>query len=244
MSQPNYRMIAIEAGDLLKYDTSLNEIDRVANGLFRFRREDFPSEGITSSRAQRMYDWILSLAKQEMNPQERNRLLHGFCSRLAGSVRRAEIESILKENGATHASADREADVEFTSRAFHAEVHKHSRALYLQGNYFHAVFESAKAYNKAVREKAHTDKDGQALMLDVWGWQKGVLKVTRCETETDKNVQEGVKFLSAGLMQAIRNPTAHEPAVDWPIAKQDCLDILGFLSFLFRRLDEAVYYSA
>jgi uncharacterized protein (TIGR02391 family) len=71
-----------------------------------------------------------------------------------------------------------------------------------------------------------------------------VLKITRCETETDKNVQDGIKFLSAGLMQAIRNPTAHEPAVDWPIAKQDCLDILGFLSFLFRRLGDAVYYSS
>ena len=179
MSQPNYRMIAIEVGDLLKYDTPLNEIDRVANGLFRFRREDFPSEGITSSRAQRMYDWILSLAKQEMNPQERNRLLHGFCSRLAGSGHRGEIESILRENDAAHASADREAEQEFASRGFHAEVHRHSKALFLQGNYFHAVFESAKAYNKAVREKAQSDKNGQALMLEVWGWQKGVLKVTQ-----------------------------------------------------------------
>jgi hypothetical protein len=116
-----------------------------------------------------MYDWILSLAKQEMNPQERNRLLHGFCSKLAGPNHRAKIESILRENGAAHASADREAEVEFASRGFHPEVHRHSKALYLQGNYFHAVFESAKAFNKAVREKAQSDKDGQALMLEVWG---------------------------------------------------------------------------
>lgn len=70
-------------------------------------------------------------------------------------------------------------------------------------------------------------------MLDVWGPQKGVLKVTLCETETDQ-VQDGIKFLSAGLMQAIRKPTSHEPALDWPICRVDCLDILRFLSFLFR----------
>ena len=243
MNQPNYRMIAIEVGDLLKYDTSLNEIDRVASGLFRFRREDFPSDGITSSRAQRMYDWILSLAKLEMNSEERNRLLGAFCTKLAGTDHRSEVDSILRSNGAIHTSADRTADVEFTSRNLHAEIHRHSRALYSQGNYFHAVFEAAKAFNKAVREKARSDKDGQALMLAAWGCHGGVLKITRCETETDRNVQDGIKFLSAGLMQAIRNPTAHEPAVDWPISKQECLEILGFLSFLFRKLDDAVYFS-
>jgi hypothetical protein len=44
-------------------------------------------------------------------------------------------------------------------------------------------------------------------------------------------------------MQAIRNPTAHEPALDWPISREDCLDILSFLSFLFRALDKAVYFK-
>jgi uncharacterized protein (TIGR02391 family) len=132
----------------------------------------------------------------------------------------------------------------FFARAFHAEVVKHAQKLFLEGNYFHAVFEVAKAYNKQVREKAHSVKDGYALMMDAWGCDKGVLKITSCQTETDKNVQDGIKFLSAGLMQAVRNPTAHEPAVDWPISKQDCLDILSFLSFLFRKLDDAICVGA
>jgi uncharacterized protein (TIGR02391 family) len=78
------------------------------------------------------------------------------------------------------------------------------------------------------------------LMLEAWGCEKGTLKVTRCESDTDRNVQDGIKFLSAGLMRAIRNPTAHEPAIDWPISEEDCLDILSFVSFLFRKLDDAV----
>ena len=77
-------------------------------------------------------------------------------------------------------------------------------------------------------------------MLAVWGADSGVLKVTACTTDTDKNVQDGIKFLSAGLMRAIRNPTAHEPALHWPITEQDAVDILSFISFLFRQLDKAV----
>ena len=91
------------------------------------------------------------------------------------------------------------------------------------------------------KSKSVSPKDGQALMLDVWGADNGVLKITPCLSETDKNTQNGIKFLSAGLMQAIRNPTAHEPAIDWPINKQDCLDLLGFVSYLFRQLDSSVY---
>jgi len=126
-------------------------------------------------------------------------------------------------------------------RSFHAEVIRHSQPLFMSGHLFHAVFEAAKVFNKTVSEKAQSGKDGQSLMLDVWGWEKGCLKITACVTDTDKNVQDGVKFLSAGLMNAIRNPTAHEPAVDWPISLEDCLDILSFISFLFRQLDRAVY---
>lgn len=126
----------------------------------------------------------------------------------------------------------------FEKRQFHPEVVKHSQRLFSGGHYFHAVFEAAKGYNASVKARAGSTKDGRALMLEVWGCE-GILKITPCVTETHKNVQDGIKFLSAGLMQAIRNPTAHEPAVDWPISQQDCLDILSFISFLFRQLDSA-----
>ena len=79
-------------------------------------------------------------------------------------------------------------------------------------------------------------------MLEVWDAGAGVLQVTACVTETDKNVQDGIKFLSAGLMRAIRNPTSREPALDWPITERDAADILSFISFLFRQLDNAVKF--
>lgn len=152
------------------------------------------------------------------------------------------ILQILKDGGAQDVSPDKEHLRRFDSLGFHAEIVQHCRVLFGQGHYFHAVFEAAKVYNKLVREKAQSNKDGEALMLTVWAPDSGVLKVTACKTDTDKNVQDGIKFLSAGLMRAIRNPTAHEPALHWPIAEQDAVDVLSFISFLLRQVDKAVRY--
>lgn len=238
---PNYRAIAVEVGDALKYDSTVNEINRTASSLFHFARESFPHEAITSARAQLVHDWVLTLARQRMDGEERDRLLAQFCLKIAGDNHRTAIQRILADAGIGRRVINREDEELFVSRRFHGTVVQHARKLFLEGNYFHAVFEAAKAYNVAVKSKAQSSKDGQSLMLDVLGAEKGVLKITACLTETDRNVQEGVKFLSAGLMQAIRNPTAHEPALDWPIARDDALDILSFLSFLFRQLDKATY---
>lgn len=240
----NYRLIAVQVGDALKYATSINEINRIASAIFLFPCERFPNDAITSSRAQLIHNWILSLAKQKMEEEERNRLLISFCEQLSGDTNlRAAVRSILQDAGIVtiEVNTDRQ---EFLSRGFHLEVIKHCQNLFVQGNYFHAVFEACKLYNKLVREKAINSKDGEALMMEVWGWQGGVLKVTACQSETDKNVQDGIKFLSAGLMRAMRNPTAHEPALHWPITKEDCLDMLSFVSFLFRQLDKSVYYES
>jgi uncharacterized protein (TIGR02391 family) len=205
--------------------------------------ERFPNEAITSARAQLLHDWILTLAKQPMAEEERNKLLRSFIDQLCpDDAVQGTIHSILESAGLL---GDTKSELrEFVGRGFHSEVVAHCRKLFSQGNYFHAVFEACKVYNKMVRAKSISSKDGEALMMEVWGWQNGVLKITTCESDTDKNVQDGVKFLSAGLMRAIRNPTSHEPALDWPISKEDCLDMLSFISFLFRQLDKAVYYKS
>jgi len=240
----NYQLIAVKVGDLLKYSRSINEINRLADAIFGFRRESFPNQSITSQRAKLIYDWILSLAKQEMNPEKRKELLILFCHNLATEQDREKVDKVLIDGGISQEALYMEDYNLFIARNFHSEINRHCRKLFLQGNYFHSVFEACKAYNASVKQKAQSPKDGTPLMLDVWGCEKGVLKITRCETQTDKDLQDGIKFLSAGLMQAIRNPTAHEPAILWPISKLDCLDILGLISFLFRQLDNSVYFKA
>jgi uncharacterized protein (TIGR02391 family) len=238
----NAPALAVELGDYLKYDTTINEIDRCAATTLGCARESFPNPAITSQRAQGIYDWVLSSAKHSSKPEVFSKKIVDFVRRIAPSERIEAVFEICRRNGISSSLlGDPDAKL-FYERAFHSNVQKHSKSLFLQKNYFHAVFEACKAFNNAVREKSKMQKDGESLMLAAWDPANGSLKVTACVTETDRNIQDGLKFLSAGVMKAMRNPTAHEPALEWPISKQDCLDFLGFISFLWSQLDKAQYY--
>jgi uncharacterized protein (TIGR02391 family) len=246
------QLIAVQVGDCVKYRTTVNEVDRMGAATLKVRRERFPNkvrrerfpnDAINAARAQGVYDWILSLGVASLGQVETETRLIKFCREIAGTELWPDVSKILENGGISASKLDREEFVLFMKRGFHPEVIKHARSLFMDGHLFHAVFEAAKAYNKAVREKAQSGKDGQTLMMEVWGWEKGCLKITACVSDTNKNVQDGVKFLSAGLMGAIRNPTTHEPAFDWPIELADCLDILSFISYLYRQLDKAVYFK-
>lgn len=223
MQEINFRDIATQIGDSLKYSISVNEIDRRGQSILQVSKEDFPNTAITSVRAQTLYNWVLSLAKTPLESTERVKRLINFCLELTPEEHKKATIAFLEKNNCPYNLLYKDSLDEFLKRNFHSEVVKHSQKLFAQGNYFHAVFEAAKAYNKDVKEKSKSDKDGQPLMLNVWGCESGVLKVTACQTQTDKDFQDGIKFISGGLMSAIRNPTAHEPAITWPIDKQDCL---------------------
>ena len=56
------RLIAVQVGDALKYSTTVNEIDRIGAAVLKVHRETFPNDAITSVRAQRIHDWVFSLA--------------------------------------------------------------------------------------------------------------------------------------------------------------------------------------
>jgi len=239
----NIKLLATEVGDLVKWDSSINEINRAGGAIFPFKCDQFPNEAITSQRAQLAYNWIMTTGRTKMDNAKRLDLLRQFCETITPADKQETLGGIFARCLSQSGQQDMLRQ-EFEQRGFHQQIHAHSKRLFCQSNFFHAVFEACKAYNKEVRTKAQSNKDGADLMLAVWGSDTGCLKVTACQTETDRNVQDGIKFLSAGLMRAVRNPTSHEPAIHWPIGKQDCLDLLGFVSFLFRQIDTATYFVA
>jgi len=236
------RIIATQIGDKLKYDVSVNEINRLGLSILKITKENFTNNAITSVRAQEVYNWIMSLGKTNINNEERTKRLIKFCMELAPEAQKGQICQFLIENECDYNLVYKDSLNDFYSRNYHPEIIKHSQKLFLQQNYFHSVFEAAKAYNNSVKLKSKSEKDGQDLMMTAFSLT-GVLKLNRGITETEKNVQDGIKFLSTGLMRAVRNPTSHEPALDWPINKQECLDFLSMISLLFHQLDKAIYFD-
>lgn len=111
-----------------------------------------------------------------MNPEERNQLLIQFYHTLATEQNRKDVDKILVSAGISQETINREDNILFLARYFHPEIIRHCRGLFLQGNYFHAVFDACKAYNLCVKQKAQSMKDGAPLMLDVWDVTKVYLK--------------------------------------------------------------------
>jgi uncharacterized protein (TIGR02391 family) len=128
------------------------------------------------------------------------------------------------------------------SRLLHREVIKHGRELFVRGRHFHAVFECCKAFDRLVASKSLINEHGDKLMGIALSLS-GPLKLNTQRTQSEVNEQEGIMHLCKGLMRAIRNPEAHEPELDWPINQQDALDILSLISFLYRKIESAVYYG-
>ncbi|WP_052402713.1 TIGR02391 family protein [Methanococcoides methylutens] len=130
----------------------------------------------------------------------------------------------------------------FNSRHYHPEIKKHAFKLFNEGRYFHAVFECCKAFDKYVSEKADTDKHGSKLMTEALSL-KGCLKLNAQQTETERNEQQGLMHLCAGLMSAIRNPQGHEPELHWKMTREDALDVLSLMSYLYRQIESTVVFQ-
>ena len=158
----------------------------------------------------------------------------GFAVTEDGKLQRTSVASTLSE------ALERAGELyrELQSRNVHKDVLHFCRAELLQDNYFHAVFEATKSIAEKIREKSGLTSDGSALVDQVFKTDNPILRFNELVTETDRSEHIGFMNLLKGLFGAFRNTTAHVPKIKWVIDKQDAIDILTFISFLHRKLDE------
>ncbi|MFC2070282.1 hypothetical protein ACFLTB_03825 [Chloroflexota bacterium] len=78
----NFKKVAIELGEELKYQSSFNEIGRMASVIFDFNVSPHPHTNITSSRAQLVYDWVMTLSEQPISSDNKFQLLKQFIDSL------------------------------------------------------------------------------------------------------------------------------------------------------------------
>jgi uncharacterized protein (TIGR02391 family) len=124
----------------------------------------------------------------------------------------------------------------FDKMQFHPKVIKVSKSLFETGHYAPAIFEAFKAVNNFVKEKTSLSQDGKALMSKVFNENNPVIKLNELSTVSDKDEQEGFKFLFMGAMVGIRNPKAHDNIVQTDPYRT--LEYLSFASLLMRRAEE------
>lgn len=138
-------------------------------------------------------------------------------------------------------------------RRLHPSIQKALRKHYIKKDYFEAAKDAAIIYEKKVKSAASIRVFGVKLMHKSFGYQDSsdktkintatlpVLQIFDISTDTGKNMQNGHRSLSVGLMEAFRNPVHHETSEETKklFSQNDCLDILSLISFLLHRLDNA-----
>jgi uncharacterized protein (TIGR02391 family) len=127
-------------------------------------------------------------------------------------------------------------------RDVHADVLKFCNAELVQGNYFHAVLEAAKSVSVKIRDKTGLTSDGVELVNQALTLNTNVppLAFNSLQTQSERSAHSGYANFARGVVGAFRNPTAHEPKVEFPLTEADALDMLATISMVHRRLDQAV----
>ncbi len=140
----------------------------------------------------------------------------------------------------------------FHWRQLHPVIQDSAETDYKNKDYYRAFIEAAKRYITKTRMKSGSKSTDQAMMGEVYGYDK---KISVCgnykkpdgndfSLDTLRNIEEGQKFLSMGIVSGGRNPLSHEEIDDLRVSdlfsEKDCLDGLSLLSHLMKRLDNAV----
>jgi uncharacterized protein (TIGR02391 family) len=133
---------------------------------------------------------------------------------------------------------------ELRRRGVHDQVLAYCREELIRKSLFHAVFEATKGLAARLRLLSGSTLDGTELVDYCFAAKQGqpVVRINAYVTLTDRSEHSGFANLLRGVFGTFRNPPAHAPraADDWSISEADALDLFSLLSFVHRRLDNAI----
>ena len=124
-------------------------------------------------------------------------------------------------------------------RKVHGDILKFAESEIASDNYFHTVLEAMKSVTAKIRSLTGIYADGADLIDNTLLGKKRCLAINPLKTASEQGEQTGFANLLKGLYGTFRNPTAHEPKIEWHLSEEDALDVLSVLSYVHRKLDNA-----
>ena len=128
------------------------------------------------------------------------------------------------------------ANLLFDKMHFHPKIVEASKSLFNTKHYPQAILEAFKAVNNFVKQKTGLSLDGRQLMAQVFSETSPIIKLNELRNMSEKDEQEGFKFLFMGAMVGIRNPKAHDNVIQTDPYRT--LEYLAFASLLMKRVEE------
>ena len=143
----------------------------------------------------------------------------------------------------------------FHWQELHSELRNTVEDLYKDEHYYSAVLQGFNGYIRKIVDKFNgkvkkelQQKGDSDLLREVFCHKNPMLLIMPgfedvVPLKTIKSIRKGYNSLARGMCQALRNPVAHETAdilsSSGLYTKADCLDALGLLSYLYRKLEDA-----
>ena len=184
----NFGLIGIKLGEGLKYDTSINEINRVATAIFDFKISSHPQENITSSRSQLIYDWVMTLAKKSIDEERKLTLLQDFINAL--TPKDSPLRNLIKETTRMETKMSiTEEDIKKLTVKQLARLAKNlslGACIFIIAIFGFFIFSSYKVghyigYNKGISQLSRSkqemtleqlNEDQISLVREIWKYQK------------------------------------------------------------------------
>jgi len=105
-----------------------------------------------------------------------------------------------------------------------------TKRLFRDKHYAEAVRRGCMHVNNLVKKKSGlATKDGPDLMHHAFRADAPVLKINRLASLSDRDEQDGYRYMLAGMMTGVRNPRAHEPVEDDPEAALEILTLANHM---------------
>jgi uncharacterized protein (TIGR02391 family) len=124
----------------------------------------------------------------------------------------------------------------FDAMKFDQKIVEASRSLFEDGYYSEAIFRAFTAVSGFVKEESGSQLDGKLLMSSVFNEDKPIIKINALRNASDRDEQEGFKFLFMGAQIGIRNPNAHGNIVQTDPYRT--LEYLSLASLLMKRIQD------
>lgn len=150
-------------------------------------------------------------------------------------------ESVIADTKSTKHLIEHQETIEsplqlFDALQLHPRIIRASKSLFSSGHYAEAIFAAFKAVNNFTKKKTGQSLDGKDLMAKVFNESKPIIKINKLKNRSERDEQEGFRFLFMGAMVGIRNPKAHDNTQQ--IDYHKALEYLAFASLLMRRATE------
>lgn len=122
---------------------------------------------------------------------------------------------------------------------FHSKIVKASKSLFETKHYPQAVFEAFKAIEIYVKKRSGVNGlVGQSLMMNVFDSNNPKLKINALQTDSDKDEQEGYRFIFAGVMRGIKDPKSHDDIIQNDPKRT--LQLLSLANLLIQIVDASI----